>query len=500
MDFKKLKLGIKILLLFLILSCKKTYLDKAPITDFNPDGYYTTTAAAKQGLYGVYDMLQKDGTYNRYMWSVVHGRSDDGSEAAGDSYDRLKDFTDDESTPAHNEGWIMHFQGITRANSLISGLEASTTVPEADKIRIMGETKFLRALYYFNLVNIFGGVPVITKPLSPAEANVPRNSIIEVYKQIETDLLAAIAALPLSKDLAVAEKGRATKGSAQTLLARAYLFQGNYTDAAKLSLDVINSNQYILTPGAAGFRTNFLIRGENGPESIFEVQYSEANAAKGWAQEEGNEGANWLRPGFIGGWSGEMYNKSFRETGATRPAALQGIDVNDPRRKYTLTVPNTNLPLDGQPDYIVPANVAPQTSAKHWSTTGYQNGYNDAINWIVLRYAEVLLVRAEALIEANLNLPEATNRINEVRSRIGLIAIPAGKTQTELRDIVRYERRMELAQELTRFWDLRRWNLLTEAMKIAEKINYQPKFKYAPIPQIQIDLSQNVLVQNEGYK
>ena len=500
MNSKNSKLGIKILMLFLMLGCGKDYLDKAPITDYNPNGYYSTTAAAKQGLYGVYDMLQKDGTYNRYLWSVVHGRSDDGNEAAGDSYDRLKDFSDDASTPAHNEGWIMHFQGITRANSLISGLEESTTVPAAEKVRIIAETKFLRALYYFNLVNIFGGVPIVTKPLSPTEANIPRNTIEEVYKQIETDLLAAIDGLPLAKNLPTAEKGRATKGSAQTLLARAYLFQGNYTEAAKLSLEVINSNQYILTPGEVGFRTNFLIAGENGPESIFEVQYSEANATKGWAQEEGNEGANWLRPGFIGGWSGEMFSKSFREKGPTRPAALQGIDPTDPRRKYTLTVPNTNLPVDGDLGYMVPKDVLPQTSAKHWSTTGYQNGYNDAINWIVLRYAEVLLIRAEALVEASQNLDEATKRINEVRSRVGLAAIPAGKTQTELRDILRYERRIELAQELTRYWDLRRWNLLPEAMKIAEKINYQAKFKYAPIPQIQIDLSQKVLTQNEGYK
>ena len=500
MYFKNLKLGIKILVLSLMLGCSKSYLDRAPITDYNPDGYYSTIAAANQGLYGVYDMLQKDGTYNRYIWSVVHGRSDDGSEGAGDTYSFLANFSDDPSTVAHNEGWIMHFQGITRANSLISGLEASTTVPDSAKIRIIGEAKFLRALYYFNLVNIFGGVPIITKPLSPAEANVPRNSIEEVYKQIETDLLAAIDALPLSKNLLPAEIGRATKGSAQTLLARAYLYQGNYTDAAKLSLDVINSNQYILTPGLIGFRTNFLISGENGPESIFEVQYSKANASKGWAQEEGNEGANWLRPGFMGGWSGEMFNKSFYENGPTRPVALQGIDSTDPRRNYTLTIPNTNLPLDGDPGYIVPANATPHTSAKHWSTTGYQNGYNDAIDWIVLRYAEVLLIRAEALIEGNVNLDEATSRINEVRSRVGLPNIPAGKTQTELRDIVRYERRIELAQEGTRFWDLRRWNLLTEAMQIAEKINYQPKFQYAPIPQIQIDLSQHVLVQNDGYK
>ena len=489
---------IAAMLIFLLaLGCSDDFLKREPITSYNPDGYYSTTAAALQGLYGVYDMLQKDGTYNRYIWSVVHGRSDDGNEAAGDSYDRLKDFSDDPTTPAHNEGWIMHFQGITRANALLDGLEASTTVPEPDKTRIIGETKFLRALYYFNLVNIFGGVPVITTTLSPADANIPRNTIDEVYAQIESDLTAAIAALPLLVDLPSTEKGRATKGSAQTLLARAYLYQKKYSEAAAAALDVINSNQYILAPGEDGFRTNFLISGENGPESIFEVQYSDANATKGWAQEEGNEASNWLRPGFIGGWSGEMFHKSFREPNIDRPLPLQGIDPTDPRRKYTLTVANTNLPLDGDDAYMVPDGTLPQTSAKHWSSK-QQYGYNDEINWIVLRYAEVLLIRAEALIELNSTLNEATNRINEVRARVGFTTIGAGKTQAELRDILRYERRIELAQEGTRFWDLRRWNLLQEAMTFAKK-SYLPKFEYAPIPQNQIDLSQGVLIQNDGY-
>lgn len=488
---------VAMLIFFLALGCTDDFLKREPITSYNPNGYYSTTSAALQGLYGVYDMLQKDGTYNRYLWSVVHGRSDDGNEAAGDSYDRLKDFSDDPTTPAHNEGWIMHFQGITRANSLLDGLEASTTIPESDKTRIVSETKFLRALYYFNLVNVFGGVPVVTTSLSPTEANVPRNSVAEVYAQIESDLTDAIATLPLLNNLPAAERGRATKGSAQTLLARAYLYQGKFNEAAQVSLDVINSNQYILTPGEAGFRTNFLITGENGPESIFEVQYSDANATKGWAQEEGNQAANWLRPGFIGGWSGEMFHKSFREQNTDRPLPLQGIDPNDPRRKYTLTVANTNLPLDGNDAYMVPAGTAPQMSAKHWSSKT-QYGYNDEINWIVLRYAEVLLIRAEALIESNSALSEATSRINEVRGRVGFTPIGAGKTQAELRDILRYERRIELAQEGTRFWDLRRWDLLATAMAFANKA-YLPKFKYAPIPQNQIDLSQNVLTQNDGY-
>ncbi len=497
MRIQYLKRGAIVLVFLLVLGCSDDFLKRSPITSYNPDGYYSTTETALQGLYGVYDMLQKDGTYNRYLWSVVHGRSDDGNEAAGDSYDRLKNFTDDPSTVAHNEGWIMHFQGITRANSLLAGLEASTTIPDADKARITGEAKFLRALYYFNLVNVFGGVPLVTIPLSPVEANVPRNTIDEIYAQIESDLQEAIVALPLLSEIPSAEKGRATKGSAQALLARAYLFQGKHSEAAATALEIISSTEYTLTPGEAGFRENFLVSGENGPESIFEVQYSDANATKGWAQEEGNEAANWLRPGFIGGWSGEMFHKSFREPNVDRPLPLQGIDTNDPRRKYTLTVANTNLPLDGDDGYMVPDGTLPQMSAKHWSSK-IQYGYNDEINWIVLRYAEVLLIRAEALIEANQNLPEATNRINEVRGRVGLPNIASGKTQAELRDLVRYERRIELAQEGTRFWDLRRWNLLEDAMTFANK-NYLPKYEYAPIPQNQIDLSQGVLVQNDGY-
>jgi starch-binding outer membrane protein, SusD/RagB family len=489
--------GAALLALFLVVGCGDEFLKRSPLTDYNPNGYFSTKEAALQGLIGVYDMLQKDGTYNRYIWSVVHGRSDDGNEAAGDSYSKLVNFEDDPTTVAHNEGWIFHYQGITRANALLDGLAASTTIAPADLSRAVGEAKFLRSLFYFNLVNIFGGVPVITTSLSPKEANLPRNTIAEVYAQIEEDCLEAIAALPLVSALTETEKGRATKGSAQALLARAYLYQGKYDLAAQMALDVINSNQYILTPGEEGFRKNFLISGENGVESIFEVQYSDANANKGWAQEEGNQASNWLRPGFIGGWSGQMFSKSFREPNVDRPLPLQGIDTNDPRRKYTLTVGGTNLPLDGDEEYRVPDGTAAQTSAKHWSDQQVY-GYNDVVNWIVLRYAEVLLIRAEALIEANVNLTEATSRINEVRARVGLPDLAPGKTQAELRDLVRYERRIELAQEGTRFWDLRRWNLLEQAMEFAEK-NYLPKFEYAPIPQNQIDLSQKVLKQNVGY-
>jgi hypothetical protein len=494
---RSIKQATIMLLFFIMVGCGEDYLKKEPISEYSPDGYYNTTASALQGLYGVYDMLQKDGTYNRYLWSMVHGRSDDGSEAAGDSYDRLKNFMDDPSTVAHNEGWIFHFQGITRANSLLDGLKASIAIPEADKLRIEGETKFLRALYYFNLVNIFGGVPILTKSLPPAESNLPRSSVDEVYALIEEDCLAAIATLPFAKEMASVEKGRASRGSAQALLARAYLYQGKYDLAADMALDVINSNQYILTPGESGFRANFLVSGENGPESIFEVQYSDKNANKGWAQEEGNQGANWLRPGFVGGWSGEMFNTSFRETSPDRPTALQGIDVNDPRRKYTLCVGGTTLPLDDNPTYKVPDGTPAQTSAKHWSSKNV-NGYLEVLNWIVLRYAEVLLIRAEALIEANKGLAEATDRINEVRARVGLTPIATGQSQAQLRDLVRYERRIELAQEGTRYWDLRRWKLLKEAMTFAQK-NYQDKYEYAPIPQNQIDLSNNVLKQNDGY-
>jgi hypothetical protein len=480
--------------LALIWGCEK-YLEQAPVTEYAPATYYNSKQQAEQGLYGVYDMLQKEGTYYRYLWTIVDGISDDIDQGAGDSYGTMPFFLDNPSTPGHNNGWITHYQGITRANTLLAGLEKATAIAEVDKLRIEGETQFLRALFYFNLVNIYGGVPVVTIPLEPKEANVPRSSIEEVYAQIEKDLLNAINALPPNQAVTGAEKGRATKGAAQTLLARAYLFQGKYAQAAQLAKEVIDSQQYTLTPGAIGYRTNFLVKGENGPESIFEVQQSDASAGRGWAQEEGNHAANWNRPGAAGGWSGSFFNPSLAEQNPDKPLPLQGFEPDDPRRQYTMTVPGTSLPLDKTPDFVVTDAFSPTSPAKHWSDMNI--GYIDVVNFIILRYAEVLLIRAEALIEQNQNLTEAQELINQVRNRVGLSSVTAA-TQTELRDIVRHERRVELAFELTRFWDLRRWNLLEPALTAAGK-PYTPARRYAPIPQTQIDLSLGVLKQNEGY-
>ena len=486
--------AVAIAALAVLWGCKE-YLEQAPVTEYAPASYYNSKPQAEQGLYGVYDMLQKEGTYYRYLWTIVDGISDDIDQGAGDSYGTMPFFLDNPSTPGHNNGWITHYQGITRANTLLAGLEKATAVAEADKLRIGAEAKFLRALFYFNLVNIYGGVPIVITPLEPKDANVPRSIIEEVYAQIEKDLLEAASVLPLNGAVTGAEKGRVTKGAAQTLLARAYLFQGKYQQAAQLAKDVIDSGQYALTPGAIGYRTNFLVKGENGPESIFEVQQSDASAGRGWAQEEGNHAANWNRPGAAGGWSGSFFNPSLAEQNPDRPLPLQGFEPGDPRRQYTMTVPGTTLPLDKNPDFVVTDAFSPTSPAKHWSDMNI--GYIDVVNFIVLRYAEVLLIRAEALIEQNQELTEAQGRINEVRGRVGLPGVMT-TTQNELRDIVRHERRVELAFEITRFWDLRRWNLLEPALSAAGK-PYTPARKYAPIPQTQIDLSLGVLKQNDGY-
>jgi hypothetical protein len=155
----------------------KEYLEQAPVTEYAPASYYNSKPQAEQGLYGVYDMLQKEGTYYRYLWTIVDGTSDDIDQGAGDSYGTMPFYLDNPSTPGHNNGWITHYQGITRANTLLAGLEKATAVAEADKLRIGAEAKFLRALFYFNLVNIYGGVPIVITPLEPKDANVPRSSI-----------------------------------------------------------------------------------------------------------------------------------------------------------------------------------------------------------------------------------------------------------------------------------------------------------------------------------
>jgi len=388
--------------------------------------------------------------------------------------------------------WATLYEGIKFTNVVI------TKVPDipmdaALKARYIGEARFLRALYYFDLVRAWGGVPIVTTLTPPLQLT--RSSKEEVYALIHSDLTYAIDNLTEKTDLPGTELGRATKGAARALKAKVYLFERDYPNAEKYAMEVINSGIY----GLEEVFTNANgVLGEHGKESVFEIG---AAGTESW-QGPGNQYANvqGVRGTPNRGWG---FNRP-------TPDLRNSFEAGDPRMKGTII--DLNDTLDGvvikgdgnTPDVTKdPQGNIIETecySRKVW-TPGNDVPSQWAHNRRLIRYADVLLMAAEAL---NKNGKSATaltylNLVRE-RARQGNPAILPDITTTDmnaLHDLIIEERRHELAMEGHRFWDLVRTD---KAAAILAPLGFIPgKHELFPIPQSEIDLSQGTLVQNPNW-
>ena len=355
---------------------------------------------------------------------------------------------------------------------------------------IIAEAKFLRALYYFDLVKFFGDVPlVIDKRLGAEEAiQTPRAPSTDVYNQIESDLQDAISVLAPTTPII----GRATKGAAQSILGKVYLYQNKFSEAATQFDAVIASGMYNLI---ADYADLFSVANENHSETVFDVQYS--------GLEGGGYGCLSCLEGYAGpGFHGiRQYNGPVYGDGNSYNLPTQNLydafDPADPRRD--LTVLDIDAFIASQPS---PADITYAIGAG--GHTGYYNNKyikrqgefglpdNDLtspVNYRMVRYADVLLMAAEAHFQTG-NVGIAEGFVNEIRIRAGVSAI----TVSTLQDIWT-ERRLELACEGHRFFDLVRSN--QAAIHID---GFQAnKNELFPIPQIEIDLVGGNWTQNTGY-
>lgn len=351
------------------------------------------------------------------------------------------------SNGAIRDAWRDSYTGINRANNVLAAIPGAKDLSAGNAKLFRGEALFIRALHYFDLVRYFGGVPVVTEPARQVtEAdNVARNSAAEVYALIEKDLTEAVGLLP-----ALNEAGRATSGAANALLARVALEQGKWQVARDRATAVISSDRYRLVPS---YRNVFTTK--NGPESIFELQYSINNR---------NALAFWYFPQSLGGRRGiapsASLNNAF-EAGDTRKAAQIG------------TTGSTGTTLYG---------------IKYFRIASGDD------NVPVLRLADMYLVRAEANARLNAAPAVVLADVNVVRARAGLAPLdPANFASTEaLIDAILKERRVEFAMEGHRFFDLRRTGRATQVLNI-------PAFRLLfPIPRSEIDVNPK-LEQNPGY-
>lgn len=426
------------------------------------------------GVYGMHTEFSYAFSYLG-ITDMISDNSDKGSSPTDSGTDKraLDELNFTSSSVSVTAMWTIWYKTIGRASQTIeiaNTFEGQTAVPGA---RVIGEAKFLRALNYFWLVRSFGAIPIQEISL------VERAPVEEVYEYIEQDLLDAIDALPLKSEYANTELGRATKGAAQGLLAKVYLYQEKWQEAADMANTVITSNQYSLDPNYANV---WRVTGENGPGSLFEIQARGEIPQHGVQQYSQVQGARGGDNGWGWGFNTPSQNleDAFNEAG------------DDIRRDATIIFAGETL-FDGR---VVDAGVEnPRYSEKAYSSANAGQSDGDK-NIRVLRYAEVLLIRAEALNELGQS-SAALTPLNLVRTRVKLPAITA-TDQAEVRQAIWTERRLELAMEHDRWFDLVRTGQAEAAMAADGKTFITGKHELFPIPNNQL-VQTPEMVQNPGY-
>ncbi|MBE7168983.1 MAG: RagB/SusD family nutrient uptake outer membrane protein [Williamsia sp.] len=493
--------------LTLLNSCKKNFLDRDPQGQYTIEDYPYPGGSGPYDtyLFGAYSELRAYNVHSQFFIAATSIRSDDadkGSTAADGGADALNmdNFPVLPASSYNNGLWVGYYTLISKANIAIDQIRHNNAITASaqQKAQAEGEARFLRGYAYFMLVRFFGRVPLIDSVFTnaAAQSNVPQSPAATIYSFIETDLQYAAANLPLSWDAKFA--GRGTSGAANGLLAKVYLTQKKWTQAMAAANIVINSGKYDLsTPYEKIFRED----GENSSESVFEVQATASaavptNYGVQYAQIMGVRGAGAWDLGW--GWN----------TPSTQLEAA--YEAGDPRKARTILYTSTattafqtiyaeTLPVGlPNPRYNNKVYTNPALRAS------YANRYGYWMNIRILRYADVVLMYAEAANESG-NATEALAKLELVRKRArgtatGILPQVTVTDPALLREAIRRERRIELAMEHDRFFDLVRWGIAGATLQAAGKTNFnEARDVLLPIPQTQIDLSKGILTQNPGY-
>lgn len=470
----KYRIFVVALMLFIATGCEDR-LEISPISNVGGDNFYLTESDIQQAVVAGYDAIQAYGQYNYVFMLLMEIRADDAapedpshnSSAQGD----IDLFRMTPSNSRINSAWNNCYRGIQRCNIVLNRID-DVDFDSTTKNALSGEVKFLRALTYFNMVRLWGDVPLVINEVSdPFESfSIGRTSVTEVYTQIIADLTQAVDQLPQTN-----EAGRATTDVAKTLLGKVYLTLGNWSDA---NLILSNVSGYSLQPN---FADNFGISNENGIESIFEVQYQAGNG-------EGSRYPNEVAP-F--GSESELLNGIGSQRGENIPSLdlLNSFETGDLRKNVSI-----GILADGITRYAKKLIAIPSAD------------YDSDLNFIVLRYADVLLMRAEALNELGYNTNgEAFDLLNQIRNRAGLASLTDDDlpNQSSFRDAILEERRHEFVSENHRWFDLVRTGRAVEVMNASTSVprivsDFQLIY---PIPLSAINTVNDldILPQNPGY-
>ncbi|HEY0016376.1 MAG TPA: RagB/SusD family nutrient uptake outer membrane protein [Longimicrobium sp.] len=446
------------------------------------------------GVNAAYRGLQENGTYGRWLQFAYDLRSDIGYSRSpwGDLANFTKSVLGGYDFEVNREIWQHHYQAIFRANQVIAYVP-DIEMNAATRDRIVGEARFIRALMYFNLVNLYGGVPLVTAPPVPTDRPA-EGTMEEIWALIESDLTAARAVLPAS--YGGADVGRATRGAATGLLGRAHLQQREWGSASQMFAEVIGGG-YTLLPN---YGDNFIQSQDNNAETVFEVQFGGPEVLA--AGSRGQNVIKMMGPCDVGFCDGEPTSWYYGVLAAETTTGGQP----DPRLDATLFY---NRP-GGMDVYGTPfaTRYASRLGDRFWKKFGehYKTAqdWDNPINIKVMRLGGILLLHAEALNEAS-GPAAARPFVDQVRARARLAPLPGTLTQAQMREAIEMEQLRELGLENERFLYLKRHGWLTDPARIAILRTHDPDFNVfephravLPIPTTEILLNPNVS-QNEGW-
>jgi len=470
-----------------MMGCRKDFLNETPRVQTPDDYFNSNTNAAQELVTAIYSKLY-DWQQHGFSWiGVTSIASDEGEKGSdpgdtGSDKDQMEKLSWSPTSISFGELWESNFEGIARANKAID-LLPTIDISAAQRDQLMGESRFLRAYFYWNLVRCFGGVPLIPqvpKTAAEIEALNYRATADQIYDFIDADLEFAAATLPASQ--LSTQTGRVTSGAAKALLAKSSLYRKRYGKAESLCAEIMSSNTYALF---SDYSKLFREVGEFCSESIWEINCkgtAPAKAIEGYFVVQAPRGTGGLGWGF----------------NTPTSALINAFEPGDVRKTSTYFSRGDVL-WDG----YVCNNAAPNACynyKSYVSNTMESWGKDDWFankNLRVLRYADVLLIHAEAANE-NGKTADAISSLNLVRSRAGLTNTTAA-TQAEVREAIYKERFVEFAMEHDRVFDLRRQGRAGEVMRAHGKNYIDGVHDLYPIPQRQIDLSGGKMTQNPGY-
>lgn len=484
---------VNVLFAIIIFSSCQKYLDKAPLDSVNTENFWKTSEDAVAAINGAYQPLQWPKLYNLRLWTtdIWAGNSVVGAGGGTDGIETqdIANFVTSTDNAAALDIWRGPAPGILRTNLVLENVP-NMNIDSILKNRILGEARFLRAHYYFILVRLFGDVPLLTKPQYAGDDLRPsRTSKKEVYDKIIEDFTEAIRLLPTRQTYSGSDIGRASKGAAMGMLAKVYLTLGNYQRTADLCQQ-LSTMGYALN---ANYADNFNPQRENSIESLFEVQYSGKTNYSFWSNE--NQ-ASWVST-FTGPRNSNFVGGGYGWNQPTK-AFVDNYEAGDRRKDQTILYPG-GPQFDGR-DYQSSFSSTGFSLRKFLVAKSISPDFDtNPANFPVLRYADVLLMWAEALNELG-QTAMAETQLNLVRQRAGLTNV-TGLGKDALRAKILNERRMELAFEGHWWFDMIRVNngqYAIDYLHSIGKTNATTKHLLLPIPRKEIEANPN-LTQNPGY-